>query len=130
MTAGGQTYSAPALGPVDYVLAEAPRAMPTTGTAVFSSAGGPMGNVSGTIAVNFVNRNVALQNLGFQIGALNFSGLNGSATFDANIASGAFNGNYTSGSCAGCVAFNPLSSSYGGNFVGRDANGLIFSTCC
>ena len=128
LSVSGQTLSAPALGPVDYVLADAPRVMPSTGTAVFSSAGGPMGAVTGTIAVNFVNRGVALQNLGFQIGSLSFTGLNGTSTFDATIASGAFNGRYSSGSCAGCAAFNPLSSVYTGNFVGRDANGLVFST--
>ena len=128
LSVSGQTLAAPALGRVDYVVAEAPRVMPSTGTAVFSPAGGPLGTVTGTVAVNFVNRSVALQNLGFQIGSLAFSGLNGTSQFDATIASGAFNGRYTTGNCTGCAGFTPQSSVYTGNFVGRDANGLVFST--
>jgi hypothetical protein len=128
LSVGGQPTQAPALGQVDYVLADAPRAMPNSGTAVFTPAGGPMSNVSGSIAVDFVNRDVSLQNLGFQIGSQTFAGLNGSSQFDAGIASGAFSGRYTTGTCTGCSAFTPLSSIYTGNFVGRDANGLVFST--
>ena len=120
--------AAPALGRVDYIVADAPRIMPTSATAVFTPAGGLMNPMTGSVAVNFVNRNVTLQNLGFQIGSLTFSGLNGQSTYDARIASGAFSGNYTSGACTGCAAFTPLSSAYTGNFVGRDANGLVFST--
>ena len=126
--APGQTVAAPALGRVDYIVADAPRVMPTSGTAVFTPAGGLLNQVTGSVAVNFVNRSVTLQNLGFQIGSLTFSGLNGQSTYDARIASGAFSGNYTSGACNGCAAFTPLSSAYTGNFVGRDANGLVFST--
>jgi hypothetical protein len=116
------------LGGVDYVFADATRQMPTSGTAVFTPSGGMLANPSGTIAVNFVTRAVAVQNLGFSIGGLVFSGLNGSATYSDRIASGAFGGNYASGSCAGCTGFVPQSSAFNGNFVGRDANGLIFST--
>ncbi|MDP1900719.1 MAG: hypothetical protein Q8K96_09730 [Rubrivivax sp.] len=128
VSVSGQTVTAPQLGAVDYAYADATRTMPTTGTAVFSPSGGSLGQASGTVAVNFVTRGVALQNLGFNIGGLNFSGLNGSATYDARIASGTFGGNYSSGSCTGCSAFTPQSSSFGGSFVGRNADGLVFST--
>ena len=128
VTANNRALIAPTLGVVDYMMGDAPQQMPTSGTAVFRPTGGMLAGATGTIAVNFVTRSVALQNLGFNIGGLGFSGLNGSATYDARIASGAFTGNYTSGSCVGCVAFTPLSSAYGGNFIGRNADGLIFST--
>lgn len=128
VTVSGQTLAAPQLGPVDYAYADATRSMPTTGTAVFSPAGGSLGQVSGTVAVNFVTRGVELQNLGFNVGSLAFSGLNGSATYSDRIASGTFGGNYSSGSCTGCAAFTPLASSFGGSFIGRDADGLVFST--
>lgn len=128
VTVSGQTLAAPQLGPVDYAYADATRSMPTTGTAVFSPAGGSLGQASGTVAVNFVTRGVELQNLGFNIGSLAFSGLNGSATYSDRIASGTFGGNYSSGTCTGCTAFTPLSSSFGGSFVGRNADGLVFST--
>jgi len=128
VSVSGVTVTAPQLGQVDYVIADAPRVMPSTGTAVFTPAGGLMNSVTGTIAVNFASRDVALRDLGFQLGSLSFAGLNGNSRFDAAIASGAFNGSYTSGTCTGCSAFNPLSSVYTGNFVGRDANGLVFST--
>jgi hypothetical protein len=128
VTVGGVPVTAPALGAVDYVIAEATRQMPTTGTATFTPAGGPMSNVTGTISVNFVGRDVTLNNLGFDIGALNFSGLGGTARYDANTASGKFSGNYSSGSCNGCLSFLPTASVFGGNFVGANANGLVFST--
>jgi hypothetical protein len=128
VTVSGQTLAAPQLGQVDYAYADATRSMPTTGTAVFSPAGGSLGQVSGTVAVNFVTRGVELQNLGFNIGSLAFAGLNGSATYSNLIASGTFGGNYSSGTCTGCAAFTPLSSSFGGSFVGRNADGMVFST--
>lgn len=124
----GQARTAPSLGPVDYVFAEAPRAMPSTGTATFTPTGGGLSQVQGAIAVDFVSRNVALQNLGFQIGSLSFSGLTGSSRFNNAVGSGAFSGNYTGGSCAGCSGFTASSSLYSGNFVGAGANGLVFST--
>ena len=131
----GDRVVAPVLGRVDYVAGEAPRSMPTNGTAVFTPAGGPsMSAVTGTIRVDFVNRDIALQNLGFQLGGLTFSGLTGSASYTpvppaTSISpSGAFSGNYTGGQCAGCTAFNPQSSVFTGNFLGRDANGLAFTT--
>ena len=120
--------SSPALGPVDYVLADATRQMPGSGTAVFTPSGGSLTQTSGQIAVNFVTRGVELRNLGFNIGGLVFSGLNGASTYDARIASGTFGGNYTSGTCTGCSGFTPQGSSYNGSFVGRNADGLVFST--
>ena len=128
VTVSGTPVVAPQLGQVSYLLADATRTMPGTGTAVFSPRGGTLGNATGTVAVNFATRAVELRNLGFNIGTLNFSGLNGTATFDTRIASGGFGGNYSSGQCTGCSAFTPLSSSFSGNFVGRDADGLAFAT--
>ena len=124
----GVLVTAPSLGPVDYIYADAPPAMPNAGTATFTPAGGGLRQVQGSIAVNFVSRDVALQNLGFQIGNLTFSGLNGASRFDPTLGSGAFTGNYTTGSCPACAGFTPTSSVYNGNFVGNAANGLVFST--
>jgi hypothetical protein len=128
VTVNRQPVGAPTLGTVDYMHAEATRQMPSTGTATFTPSGGTLGNASGTISVNFVTRNVAVNNLGFTLGGLQFSGLAGSATYSDRIASGAFSGSYTAGSCTGCAAFAPQNSAFGGNFVGRDAAGLIFNT--
>jgi hypothetical protein len=124
----GAEISAPQLGQVDYVMGEATRQMPSSNTATFAPSGGSLTGASGTISVNFATRDVLVQNLGFGIGALTFSGLNGETKFDARIASGNFGGNYSSGICAGCVAFNPQSSVFGGSFVGKNADGLVFST--
>lgn len=124
----GQLQTAPSLGRVDYVFADATRNVPATASATFTPTGGLLQGVSGNIAVNFATRSVALQNLGFQVGSLAFSGLNGNATYDATAASGAFNGRYSSGTCSGCTAFTPTSSVFNGNFVGTQANGLVFST--
>lgn len=128
VTVSGQNYGAPNLGPVNYVLGDATRVMPGTGTAVFTPAGGSLTNTTGNVAVNFATRAVELRNLGFNIGTLAFSGLNGTASYDPRIASGSFAGNYSSGQCTGCIAFTPLSSSFGGNFMGRNADALAFST--
>jgi hypothetical protein len=126
---GSAPLRAPTLGPVDWLVAEAPRVMPGSGTATYTPAGGPsMSNVTGNIGVNFANRQVTLQNLGFQTGGLTFSGLNGQTNYAANSAAGAFTGNYSSGLCTGCVAFNPQSSSFAGSFAGAQAQGLLFST--
>jgi len=95
---------------------------------VFTPVGGGLSNVTGSIAVNFANRSVSISNLGFDIGALIFSQLNGSTTYSAASASGFFSANYSSGSCAGCVAFTPAASSFTGNFAGSGAQGLVFST--
>jgi hypothetical protein len=119
---------APALGMVDFMYGEATRQMPTSSTATFTPTGGMLQNPSGTISVNFATRDVALVNLGFSIEGLAFSGLAGSARYSDKVASGIFTGNYTAGTCAGCAAFAPQSSAFGGNFVGRSAEGLLFST--
>ena len=130
----GQLQTAPSLGQVDYVFADATRTMPgpatatATATATFTPAGGLLQGVSGNIAVDFAARSINLQNLGFQIGSLAFTGLNGTASYEATAASGAFNGRYSSGACSGCAAFTPTSSVFNGNFVGTQANGLAFST--
>lgn len=128
VTVSGVPVVAPALGRVDYVFADATTAMPSSGTAVFRPLGGSLQQTSGTISVNFVTRDIALANLGFTIDGLAFSALAGSASYSARSASGAFQGNYTSGSCSGCAAFLPQSSAFGGNFIGKDAAGLVFST--
>lgn len=129
VTVSGTALTAPTLGRVDYMFGDATRQMPTSNTAVFTPLGGnTLGQVTGDIAVNFATRGVALNALGFSAGGLVFSGLNGSATYDARIASGAFTGNYSSGNCVGCVGFAPQSSVFNGAFVGANANGLVFST--
>ena len=126
---GSTTLTSPALGAVDWIAGDATRQMPGAGTAVFSPAGGGnLSAVTGTIAVDFGTRGVALQGLGFSVDGLVFSGLNGSTTYDAASLSGGFLGRYSSGSCNGCTAFSAEGSSFGGNFVGKDANGLVFST--
>lgn len=119
---------APALGTVDFMYGEATRQMPTSSTATFTPAGGSLQNPSGAISVNFATRDVTLVNLGFSIEGLAFSGLAGSVKYSDKVASGAFTGNYTAGACTGCAAFAPQSSAFGGNFVGRTAEGLLFST--
>jgi len=129
VTLSGGTITAPALGAVDWIAGDATRAMPTTGTAVFTPAGGGnLSAVSGSVAVNFVTRGVSVQDLGFALDGLVFSGLNGSATYDPHALSGVFAGNYSSGQCNGCAAFVPEASSFGGNFLGSNADGLVFST--
>lgn len=125
----GLSYQAPALGAVDWIAAEATRVMPATGTAVFTPAGGGnMSGVSGSVAVDFANRHVNVVDLGFTLDGLLFSGLNGTTSYSDKTLSGGFVGNYSSGSCSGCAGFVAGSSSFGGNFVGTAANGLVLST--
>ena len=128
MRVSGQLQTAPSLGQVDYVFANATRSVPTTASATFTPTGGLLQGVNGNIAVNFATRSVTLQNLGFQIGGQSFAGLNGTASYTATAAAGAFDGRYSSGTCSGCAAFTPTSSVFNGNFVGTAANGLVFST--
>jgi hypothetical protein len=72
---------------------------------------------------------VQLNNLGFDLSGYTFRNLNSAATdFSSSIASGFFKGNYSSGSCASCPAFAPTSSVFSGNFLGKNASGLMFST--
>lgn len=125
----GVPLTAPTLGSdVHYMIGDATKQMPTSGTAVFSPVGGFLGNVVGDVSVNFVTRQVNLNNLGFTLGNLSFSQLNGATTYDAGIASGFFKGNYNSGSCTGCASFSPAASAFTGNFVGASANGAIVSS--
>lgn len=117
------------LGPqFQYLIGEATPVMPGSGTATYNPAGGPMVNVRGSIGVDFANRNVTLNNLGFDISGLNFRNMNGSATYSSSIASGFFKGNYSTGTCNGCAAFSPGASVFTGNFLGLGASGLMFST--
>ncbi len=137
VSANGVPY--PVLGSFNYVQADATRTMPGTGTATFTAVAGAgsLGFNAGTLQVNFVQRTIALQNLAFDIGTLggtlSFSGLTGSASYDNTTtgkgsAAGTFKGNYDTGSCLGCVRFDAKSSTFGGSFVGRNADGLVFST--
>lgn len=124
---------APVLGTVDYAFADATTVMPSAGSASFKPLGGTLQAVTGSIDVDFVTRVVSVNNLGFTIGALSFSGLNSDplkpVKYSATSGSGGFQGNYASGSCPGCgPKFAPGSGSFGGNFIGKDAAGLIFST--
>ena len=124
----GQARTAPSLGPVDYIFADATRALPNAGTATFTPAIGGLADVRGAIAVDFGNRRADLQNLGFRIGSLTFSGLTGGSNFGTGAAAGTFAGNYATGTCSGCVGFNAPASVYVGNFIGTGASGLVFST--
>jgi hypothetical protein len=132
LTVQGTNYTANSgsLGNIDYVIAQATRQMPGTGSADFAPVAnaGSLGQPSGTIRVDFLNRNVDLLNLGFSLNGLTFSGLNGTSSYASTSGSGAFSGNYSQGNCAGCTAFTPQSSVFTGNFVGRNADGLVFST--
>lgn len=128
VTVNNAPVVAPVLGKVDYAFAEATTVMPSAGVASFKSLGGSLQQVSGSIDVKFATRDVVVNNLGFTLGGLTFSGLNGATTFSATSGSGGFQGYYSSGDCRGCAAFVPGSSVFGGNFAGKDAAGLIFST--
>lgn len=128
VTVDGNTTKYPQLGDqFHYLYGEATRAMPTTGSAAFLPAGGHLQNVSGNIGVNFVTRQVSINDLGFTAGGLDFSQLNGASTYSSSIGSGFFKGNYSSGTCVGCQAFSPNASSFTGNFVGAGADGLMLS---
>jgi len=112
-----------------YLIGQATRAMPTSGSATFVPAGGHLSNVSGNIGVDFVGRNVQLNNLGFDLGGASFAALNGSAKYSDTIASGFFKGNFSSGNCVtGCNAFSPTASVFTGNFLGKGTDGLVLST--
>ncbi len=117
------------LGPqVAWMQGDATRAMPTVGSVHFAPAGGMLGNVIGDISVDFLNRKVQLNNLGFDLAGYTFRNLNSAATdYSSSIASGFFKGNYASGSCTGCSAFSPTASAFSGNFLGKDASGLMLS---
>ena len=128
VTDTGVARSAPSLGPVDYVFADATRSLPSAGTASFTPSIGGLADVRGAIAVNFAARTAELQNLGFRIGGLTFSGLNGTSSFGNAPSPGTFTGNYSSGTCPACAGFNAPASVYVGSFIGTGATGLVFST--
>lgn len=111
-----------------YMVGQATRSMPTTGVVTFVPGGGFLDAVSGSIGVNFGQRTVSINNLGFTVNDISFSGLQGVASYAPTSASGFFSGNYSAGSCVGCQAFSPNASSFTGNFLGQDASGLMFST--
>lgn len=127
--AGADTITAPRLGAeIQYMIGQATQTMPTTGSVVFLPREGFLTGVAGSIGVNFVNRSVTLNDLGFSTQGYTFSQLNGGATYDNSIGSGFFKGNYTSGTCLqGCTAFSPGASAFSGNFVGAGADGVILS---
>jgi len=117
------------LGPqFQYMIGQATREMPTSGSATFVPKGGFLNDVSGNISVNFVDQSVKLNNLGFSTEGRVFSGLQGDTMYRSSIGSGFFKGNYTAGTCSGCQAFSPEASLFGGNFLGKNADGLMFST--
>lgn len=111
-----------------YMVGQATRSMPLAGVVTFVPGGGFLGDVNGTIGVDFGQRIISINNLGFAANDFSFSGLQGTATYAPTSASGFFSGNYSAGSCVGCEAFSPNASSFTGNFLGQDASGLMFST--
>ncbi len=111
-----------------YMVGQATRSMPTVGVVTFVPGGGFLDAVSGSIGVDFGQRTVSINNLGFTVNDMSFSGLQGIASYAPTSASGFFSGNYSAGSCVGCPAFSPNASSFTGNFLGQDASGLMFST--
>ncbi len=130
---GARELRSPALGErIDWIAADTPVTMPGSGTFEYTPRGGGLLDVTGTLRVESVARRVSFNELGFRIGELSFSGLAGSALFDNRpdrpVASAPFSGNYTAGSCAGCSGFVPGSSVFAGQFVGREAGGIVFST--
>lgn len=126
---GSTRIQGEALGALDWIAGEATLQLPGTGVVSYAPAGGgSLTDVSGRIAVDFQLRTVSLQNLGFTLDGLVFSGLQGTASLRAGSPSGLFSGAYTAGSCSGCTEFLPAASGFGGNFVGRNADGLLFGT--
>ncbi len=134
VSAGGVPVRAPELERFDYVFGTATVQMPGTGSATYTAipGAGSLGVNAGSIQVNFAQKAVAVQNLGLNIGGLVFSGLNGQASFASNSANnsagGSFSAFYSSGRCDRCVAFSPTLSNFSGSFVGRNADGLVFSS--
>lgn len=126
---GSTVAQAPGLGRIDWISADTPLAMPGSGVFDFTPVGGSLRDVTGSIRVDIASRGVTLNDLGFRIDSFSFSGLRGSATYDdSRIASAPFVGNYSAGSCTGCTGFVPGASVFAGQFVGREAQGLVFST--
>jgi tetratricopeptide (TPR) repeat protein/plastocyanin len=128
-TVTSQGVGAGNLGPqLQYVYGPATRDMPTGGSVTFTPTGGFLSNVTGNIGVDFLSRSITLNNLSFDIGAQRFVNLSGGAIYSSSIASGFFKGAYTGGDCTGCSAFSPTASVFTGNFMGKGAAGMLFST--
>ncbi len=118
---------------LDWIVADTPVALPGSGSFEFTPRGGSLQDVTGTISVDMLQRRVQLNDLGFRIDTLTFSGLRGNAEFngaaDRPSASALFTGRFEEGArCPACANFSPTASAFAGNFVGRDAGGLVFST--
>jgi hypothetical protein len=130
VSAGGVPVRAPELGRFDYVFGTATVQMPGTGTATYTATpgAGSLGVNAGSIQVNFAQKEVAVQNLGLSLGGLNFSGLNGRTSYGDSSAAGTFSGRYSSGLCDRCTAFVATASTFNGSFIGRNADGLVFSS--
>jgi hypothetical protein len=138
VTVSGSLARAPQLGPtLNYMMALSTPSMPTTQSAVtLDPIGGNFKDAKGQIVADFGLQQVTIKELGFSLEKVFdsvtktfvFSGLNGQASYGAK-GSGFFSGNYSAGgSCTGCTNFSPTSSAFTGNFVGKNANGLIFSS--
>jgi hypothetical protein len=128
VTVSGTVTRFPDLGAlVTYMVGPATVTMPTTGQATFSPVGGDFSATGGSITADFGQRTINFNDLAFKLGTFGFSNLTGTANY-ANSGSGFFNGNYRSGSCTGCTGFSATGSAFTGNFVGGNANGLIFSS--
>lgn len=125
----GAVAQAPVLGRVDWITADTPLSMPGSGSFEFTPVGGSLRDVTGSIRVDIPGREVSLNDLGFRIDSFVFSGLRGTAVYDASaIASAPFNGVYSAGNCTACPGFVAGSSAFSGHFVGREGHGLVFST--
>lgn len=123
---GSTVHTSPELGNFHWAVGDAMRAMPSSGTVLYTPSGGSLAGMTGTIGVDFTNRVATLNNLGFSIGNLVFSNLTATANFAAT--SSGFAGLYTGGQCAGCTGFSATTSTFNAAFIGRSGAGLAFST--
>ncbi len=131
---GTREVQSPQLGGrVDWIAADTPVALPGSGSFEFTPRGGSLQDVTGTIRVDMLQRQVRLNDLGFRIDGFTFSGLRGEASYNGNpdrdFASAPFTGRFEEGGrCPACPNFSPTASAFAGHFVGREAGGLVFST--
>jgi hypothetical protein len=133
LRSGSTELRSPALGErIDWIAADTPLTLPGSGNFEYTPRGGGLQDVTGTLRVETAARRVSFNDLGFRIGSLAFSGLAGEALYDNRpdrpVASAPFSGNYSAGSCPACAGFVAGSSVFTGNFVGREAGGIVFST--
>jgi hypothetical protein len=136
VTVSGSLAKAPQLGStLAYMMALSTPSMPPQGKVTLSPIEGNFRGATGRIEADFGQQQVIIKDLGFSLdNVINsvtktyvFSGLNGQAKYGTT-GSGFFSGNYSSGSCPSCTNFSPTSSAFTGNFVGKAAEGLIFSS--